>query len=128
MIVVDTNIVVYLLIPGDRTREVRRLFLRDPDWAAPLLWRSELLSVLATYIRTGRFSLEIGMTLAGQAEQIFNGKSFAIASRQILEVAAKNLCSACDAEFIALAEQLRMKLFTYDAQILRRCPSLARRP
>ncbi len=95
---------------------------------APLIWRSELLNVLVTYIRAGQLSLEIGLILAEQAEQILNGKSFAVASRQILEVAAKINCAAYDAEFVALAEQLGINLFTYDAQILRRCPSLARKP
>ena len=32
MVVVDTNIVAYLLIDGDRSREARSLLARDPDW------------------------------------------------------------------------------------------------
>jgi hypothetical protein len=46
MIVADTNLLVYLLLPGDRTGKVQQFDLRDPAWVAPLLWRSELIKVL----------------------------------------------------------------------------------
>jgi predicted nucleic acid-binding protein len=41
MIVVDTNVVAYLLLGGEKTGEARMVFHKDPTWAAPLLWRSE---------------------------------------------------------------------------------------
>ena len=50
MIVVDTNILAYLYFPGDKTAEVKRLLKVDSEWAAPALWRSELLNLLCTYM------------------------------------------------------------------------------
>ena len=47
MIVVDTNIVAYLYLPGEHTAAVERLLERDPEWAAPILWRSEFRNILA---------------------------------------------------------------------------------
>ena len=43
MVVVDTNVVAYLLIEGDRTAEAQALYARDPDWRSEgfLLVRSE---------------------------------------------------------------------------------------
>lgn len=32
MVVVDTNVLAYLLIEGDRTSEAQALFAQDSDW------------------------------------------------------------------------------------------------
>jgi len=51
MIVVDTNIIGYLYLTSDRSAQAEQALLKDPAWAAPLPWRSELRNVLARYIR-----------------------------------------------------------------------------
>lgn len=53
MIVVDTNIIAYLYLPHDCTDAAERLLIKQPEWAAPLLWRSEFRNVLALYLRKG---------------------------------------------------------------------------
>lgn len=40
MIVVDSNILAYLYLPGDFTEQAERLLGENPDWVAPSLWRS----------------------------------------------------------------------------------------
>ena len=50
MIVVDTNIISYLYISGERSGQVERLLSVDAHWSAPVLWRSEFRSVLARYL------------------------------------------------------------------------------
>ena len=57
MIVADCNVLAYLVIPGARTSVAKQAFALDGDWTAPPLWRSEFLSVLATYLRVGAFDL-----------------------------------------------------------------------
>jgi predicted nucleic acid-binding protein len=37
MIVVDTNVVAYLLLEGPQTEKAEAPLLHDPDWAAPVL-------------------------------------------------------------------------------------------
>lgn len=37
MIVVDTNVIAYLLIRGERSEAMDRLQDLDPDWVAPRL-------------------------------------------------------------------------------------------
>lgn len=51
MIVVDTNIIAYLLIPGDHTESVEDLHRQDASWVAPLPWKDEFLNILCTYKR-----------------------------------------------------------------------------
>ena len=128
MIVADTNLIVYLLIPGDRTTKVQHFYLRDPEWAAPFLWRSELINVLVTYHRLKGLDLGVCEQLIAQAERIMEGRSYTLESRAILEVAARTGCAGYDAEFVALAEYLRVPLVTYDEKLLRRCRSVARKP
>jgi hypothetical protein len=43
---VDTNVMSHLLLPTPHTAAAERLLKTDPDWAAPLLWRSEFRNVL----------------------------------------------------------------------------------
>lgn len=51
MIVVDTNVLAYLYLPGEYTAAAEALLAHDPDWAAPVLWRSEFRNILAGYLR-----------------------------------------------------------------------------
>lgn len=51
MIVIDTNVIAYLFLPGNYTKNSEALLRADPLWAAPYLWRSEFRNILATYVR-----------------------------------------------------------------------------
>ena len=55
---VDSNILAYLLLPGEFTARAEWLFTSDPDWIAPDLWRSEFRNILAGYMRRGLLNLE----------------------------------------------------------------------
>lgn len=128
MIVADTNLIVYLLLPGVHTANVQQFYLREPDWAAPLLWRSELINVLITYHRVKQLDLAVCERLVVQAERIMDGRSYTLEAQAILEVAARTGCAGYDAEFVALAEYLSVPLVTFDQKLSRRCPSVARKP
>ena len=53
MIVVDTNLIAYAVVPGARTEAALSVLGADPAWVAPALWRSELRNALATTMRAG---------------------------------------------------------------------------
>ena len=117
MIVVDTNIVVYLLVPGHLSRAAEAVFRRDSGWAAPLLWRSEFRNVLALYVRRGTLTLEEAVSTMEKAELLLQSRTYEIKSREVLRLAAESGCSAYDCEFVALAQDLSAPLVTSDRKL-----------
>ena len=125
MIVVDTNIISYLLLPTSYTDSVERLYEIEPDWSAPILWKSEFRNVMALYLRKKIITLEQAMQLQDTAESIIIQNEYDISSSQVLALIDKSDCSAYDCEFIALANHFDTKLVTQDKKILREFPSTA---
>ena len=128
MIVVDTNQIAYLLIGGEFTDAVRRVFIQDSAWSAPLLWRSEFRSILAQYIHRDELRLSQAMRIQRMAEELLSGREHLIDSEKILRLAEQSGCSAYDCEFVALAMELRVPLVTSDKQILRKFPKISMSP
>lgn len=126
MIVVDTNVLAYLWLPGERTQAAERLLKRDPDWNAPLLWRSEFRNVLAGCLRRGDLNLETALQIADGAEGQMRGREFAVPSAQVLARVHESDCSAYDCEFVALADELGVSLITSDDKLLKSFPGLTR--
>lgn len=125
MIIADTNIISYLLLPTIYTDSVEKLYEIDPDWSAPILWKSEFRNVMALYLRKKIITLDKAMQLQDAAESIIIQNEYDISSSQVLALIDKSDCSAYDCEFIALANHLDTKLVTQDKKILREFPSTA---
>lgn len=125
MIVVDSNVLAYLYLPGDYTANAEELLEQDPDWAAPVLWRSEFRNILAGYMRRKALTFEQACSLQAEAESLLAGSEFEIDSRVVLELVRDSDCSAYDCEFIALAMKLDTKLVTEDKKLLRAFPARA---
>lgn len=123
MIVVDSNILAYLYLPGERTADAEALLEQDPDWAAPMLWRSEFRNILAGYLRRKTLTFEQACSLQSEAEDLLSGSEFAVDSRVVLELVRDSDCSAYDCEFVALAIKLDTKLVTADKKVLRAFPT-----
>ena len=125
MIVVDSNVLAYLYLPGEHTPAAEALFERDPVWASPILWRSEFRNILAGCVRGKNISFEQAVNLQLEAESLLAGCEFEVESRKVLELVRDSDCSAHDCEFIALAMKLDTKLFTMDKKLLRAFPNYA---
>ena len=123
MIVVDTNVIIYLLLESaltERAVEVRR---RDKHWVAPMLWRSEFRNVSLGYFRRDRISLSDLITLSELAESKVESRQ--VDGPRIIELAADSGCTAYDCEFISLAERLNVPLVTSDKKLLAAFPDVA---
>jgi predicted nucleic acid-binding protein len=125
VIVVDTNLIAYLLLGGTSTPAARAVFVRDPEWAAPLLWRSEFRSILAGYLRRRELGIDDAVLVQRKAEDVLAGREHLVPSERVLRLVAASTCSAYDCEFVALAVQLTVPLVTSDRAVLRAFPSVA---
>jgi len=125
VIVVDTNAVVHLLLGGDKTASARRVFSKDPEWAAPILWRSEFRSVLSTLMRRRTLRLSDAFEVARDAEDLLVGREFNVETQTVLELAKASGCTTYECEFVALAQDLGVSLVTSDREILAAFPTLA---
>jgi predicted nucleic acid-binding protein len=126
VIVVDTNIIAYLLIPGPWTEAAEDLLQAEPVWAAPPLWRSEFRNILAGYLRRGTLSFEQTLALQSTAESLLAGHETSVDSRAVLELVRGSDCTAYDCEFVALARQSGSVLYTLDAKLLAAFPDTAK--
>lgn len=125
MIVVDTNAIAYLLIAGEHTESAQRVLKKDPEWASPLLWRSEFRNVLAMYLHKKMLIPTQARLLMEEAEALMKGREYQVPSRDVLDLAAESGCSAYDCEFIVLARHLHLPLVTSDKELLKIFPDTA---
>jgi predicted nucleic acid-binding protein len=128
VIVVDTSVISYLLIRGDRSEAVDRLLEMDGEWIAPRLWLDEFLDVLATYERNGLLEAEELSPILNDALGLMQDSSYEVSPERVLAVARRTGCSAYDSQYVALAEDLGVKLFTCDRKVLKNCPDVAVEP
>ena len=126
MIVVDTNIISYLYISGQRSQQVEQLLSVEPHWCAPVLWRSEFRSVLGQYLRKNILSFEEVLVIMDQAETLLTENEFEVPTAHIMQLFSSSKCSTYDCEFVALARYLEVPLVTADKQILREFPGNVR--
>ncbi len=119
MIVVDTNVIAYLLLPSEHTPAARAAYERDPAWAAPLLWRSEFRNVLATSIHQGHMTVDDAVDVMDVGHELMEGREYAVDSADVLNLASLSSRSAYDCEFVALAQELGVRLVTADRRTRR---------
>jgi len=126
MIVVDTNIIAYLWIPGHEDYRSRELLIKDPDWWVPSLYKSEMRSVLLLHIRKEIIEVQHAIQLMEKIENQFEFHTLDIPSSLILTLGNQTTCSAYDCEYAGLALLLGCPLITYDKKILKSFPQFAK--
>ena len=118
MIVVDTNVLAYLLIPGPHQATVEAVRMRDDDWRAPPLWQSEFRNVLTLCLRRKAMTLEVAFDTLALAQEVMAPGEIGVDGALVLACAERLKLTAYDAEFVVLAEALNTPLVTLDRDIL----------
>lgn len=126
MIVVDTNIIAYLVIEGEKTQLARDLFNADASWRVPMLWRHEFLNVLATYERQNGLPLVECISLFNKTLDFISPYEHAVDLSLALTLASTFHISAYDAQYIALAQSLNALLITEDRKLRSAAPHIAK--
>ena len=126
MIVVDTNIVAYAMIEGEKTLFARRLREKESRWRLPSLWRHEFLNVLSAYGRENRIAIPQLETLWGLAVSHFAAGESPVDMEKALKLAVQHRISAYDAQFVALAQTLNIPCITEDRRLQKTFPSTVR--
>ena len=106
MIVVDTNIISYSLIQGDKTESVLRAHEKDSAWIVPVLWRHEFLNVLSTLTKNNILNQNQSIDIWKNAVRIFNRNEYNVDMVAALDISIQNKVSSYDAQYITLAKTL----------------------
>jgi predicted nucleic acid-binding protein len=125
MIVVDTNVIVYLMIEGEKTEMAQRTYRQDSAWFVPPLWRHEFLNVLTTFVRQGGIETDEAMNLWQRSTHIFASGEREVDMPRVLRLASQHNISAYDAQYVTLAMALSVPFVTEDQQLLKTFPDTA---
>ena len=119
MIIADANLLAYLVLPGERTELAEEVLAKDPAWAVPPLWRSELRSVLSQYVRRGALTVSQAGAAFDRAELVIAGRQGEVDSHLVFELASRSRRSSYDCEYVALATELDVQLVTTHGPVLK---------
>ena len=126
MIVVDVNVLAYLLIPGKFTGSAERLLEEEPVWVVPRLWRSELRNILANYLRANQMDLADAALIFKRAVELVGAEEYEVETADVLRLSKESKCSAYDCEYVAVAEFLDLVLVTADGKLAKAFPRRTR--
>lgn len=128
MIVADANLVACLVLQESEQELAVSILKVDSTWSVPMLWRSEMLNILAGLIRGSGLSRKSAAGLYTAAADLLMANEFVVNPERILSCIARSRCTAYDCEYVALAESLDVPLVTFDRLILKEFPRRAVSP
>ena len=114
-----------LVVGGPDGADAARLLLQDPEWAAPPVLMSELREVLLGFVRGGSLIPRQAKAMCDDAAAVLGARVVAVPSDRVIDAALECGLTACDAEFVALARELGVRLATSDRSILQRARDVA---
>ena len=124
MVAVDTNIVVALFIRGRFSDDALKLQRKDSVWRTEPFTLVEFSNVFATYQRARYLSKAAALERLQLAEEFLSPNYLRVSNQSALELALQYRVSGYDARFLAVADQLRLRLITEDIQLRTAAPAL----
>ena len=129
-VVIDTNVVAYLLLGTERFVGESRRFMSGVDQClAPALWEAELANVMWMAIRQGVMPTQEGPKRLALAARL---GIRSVPSRTLWQGALVRAIGSgvavYDTLFVELAVRENLPLATFDRQVLKTFPDIASRP
>ena len=124
MVAVDTNIVVALFIRGRFSDDALKLQRKDSVWRTEPFTLVEFSNVFATYQRARYLSKAAALERLQLTEEFLSPNYLRVSNQSALELALQYRVSGYDARFLAVADQLRLRLITEDIQLRTAAPAL----
>ena len=124
MIVIDVNVIVYLLSETPQRESARQVYERDSDWLVPPLWRHEMLNVLATLTRQDVLDVSSALTVWRNALGLLEMREQQPDMENALALAVDHRISAYDAQYVELATSLGVLLVSEDKKLQRLFPKM----
>jgi predicted nucleic acid-binding protein len=100
MIVADASLLAHLLIPSPESALAEDVYRKDSEWSAPVLWRSELRSVLLKHMRHSGMKIELATAVVEKALLVIRDRETPPPTPAVLEAAILFNVSAYDAEYL----------------------------
>lgn len=123
MIIADTNLIAYLLIPGPYSDAAQRVLERDSQWIAPAIWQHEFLNVLATSVREGYLPHDRALNAWAHAPAFIEDAE--VPPLKVLDLAILSKVGTYDCYFVVLAQMMNAPLVTNDKQLLKQFGDVA---
>ena len=124
-ILVDANIVVYLLLKSDKTEIARQLFEQSSRWVSESFMPIELTSAFITAVRIKEITEKQAAFYLEQALELFPSINLLKANHyRAMEMAMKYKVSAYDARYLVIARELDTRLVTNDKPLRKAAPEL----
>jgi predicted nucleic acid-binding protein len=128
--IVDTNVVAYYLLGTEPFVDEVRQFWRavDQSWA-PAHWEVELANAIWMAVRTGALPRDEGHQKLDMASRLgIQAVPIRPLWQPALTRALDSGAAVYDTLFVELAAQRDLKLATFDTELLKKFPEIARRP
>lgn len=125
MIVVDSNVLAYYILPGTHTATAERWRRRDRHWIAPELILHEWLNVIVLNVKKRVLDRDQALRAFRRGCDVVRVDRTELNPAAILHIHNRTRCTSYDCQFIHLAERLNVPLVTADKEVLEAFPAQA---
>jgi predicted nucleic acid-binding protein len=125
VIVVDTNVLAYLVIPGPLTSRAESVRAKDSDWHVPALFRHEWLNVVTRYASQPNFGRDRAVRAYWTGLSMVKVHDDRLNPVDVINLHLRSGSSSYDCQFVAAAEQLGVQLLTVDKETVKAFPTIS---